>query len=472
MKAISFFLLSLCFSVFVCTHGWCKPDRAQSDAGAKKEDLSNIKVLDLKTAGKIALEKNPSFEAAFLRIQQANERLSQASSTYWPRVDASASFSRVTQSENSYDANLAYAQLLNPSAILDDPENYYNAGIRASWVLFNGFQRYYYNQEAKFGKKQSEFARDDVKRLLLSSVVKTYFSAQLALEDIKISEADKTFNQKLLEEAKARSSQGLGSLSDEMNFEIRVNTAEQELLRANQSYRSVMYGLAAVMGVPDVIFPEQLTLSGLKTETDEELSAVDTDKLIEFALLHRSDIKQNESVLNAAMAEVKRLRSKYYPSIGVSAAYEGSRTDDMKFKNEDFGNSVGVDINYNLFSGGGDKALVGEAINRQKEVQKNLEALKLDVISDVRNSVEILELAQKALILLRANAVLVKKNRDLVEMEYSAGQSSLVRLNEAQRDMITAQSRLALSLVTLRKAWLDLEASIGKISKRYDEWQG
>jgi len=189
-------------------------------------------------------------------------------------------------------------------------------------------------------------------------------------------------------------------------------------------------------------------------------------------LLHRSDIKQNEYVLNAAMAEVKRLRSNYYPSIGVSAAYEGSRTDDMKFKNEDFGNSVGVDINYNLFSGGGDKARVGEAVNRQKELQKNLEALKLDVISDVRNSVEILVLAQKALILLRSNTVLVKKNRDLVEMEYSAGQSSLVRLNEAQRDMITAQSRLALSLVTLRKAWLDLEASIGKISKRYDEWQG
>lgn len=472
MKAISFFLSFLCFSIFACAHGWCMTDQAQSDGGEMKSDLANIQVLDLKTAGRIALEKNPSFEAAFLRIQQAKERLSQARATYWPRVDASASFSHVTLSDNNYNSNLAYAKLLDPSATIDDPENYYNAGVRVSWTLFNGFERYYYNQEAEFGKKQSEFAKDDIKRLLLSSVVEAYFSAQLALENIKISEADKTFNQNLLEEAKARSSQGLGSLSDEMNFEIRVNTAEQELLRAKQSYKSLMYGLATVMGMPDAIFPEHLTLSDLQPETDEELSSVDTDKLIEFALVYRSDIKQSESVLDAQIAEVNRLRSKYYPSIGVAAAYEGERTDDMAFEKEDFGNLVGVDINYNLFSGGGDKARVGEAINRQKEVQKNIDALKLSITSDVRNAVELLVLAQKALVLLRSNSVLVKKNRDLVEMEYSAGQSSLVRLNEAQRDMTTAQSRLALSLVTLRKAWFDLEATIGKISKRYDEWQG
>jgi len=455
-----------------CDYGWCLTDGAQSPRIDKTTiDLGEISILDLKTAGSIALEKNPSFEAAFLRVQQAKERLSQARATYWPRVDASASFSRVTLSDNTYNSNLAYAKLLDPSATIDDPEDYYNAGVRVSWALFNGFERYYFNKEAEFGKKQSEFAKDDVKRLLLSSVGEAYFSAQLALENIKISEADKTFNQRLLDEARARSSQGLGSLSDEMNFEIRVNTAEQELLRAKQSYKSVMYGLAAVMGEADAKLPDHLTLSELRPETDEEMSAVDVDALIEFALVNRSDIMQNESLLKAQMAEVKRLRSKYYPSIGVSAAYEGSRTDDMAFENEDFGNSVGVDVNYNFFSGGGDRARVGEALNRQKELQKNLEAVKLNIVSDVRDSVELLELAQKALLLLRANAVLVKKNRDLVEMEYAAGQSSLVRLNEAQRDMTTAQSRLALSLVTLRKAWFDLEATIGKISERYDEWR-
>ncbi|MBW1893145.1 MAG: TolC family protein [Deltaproteobacteria bacterium] len=471
MKAISFFLFFLIFSISICASGLCASDAIKT-AEEEKTDLTNLKILDLKTAGKIALEKNPSFEAAFMRVQQAKEMLNQARATYWPRLDASASFSHTTLSQNAYNTNLAYAKLLNPSATIDDPENYYNTGIRATWILFNGFERYYYNQAARFGKKQSEFAKDDMKRLLLSSVVEIYFSAQLALESIKISEADKTFNQKLYEEAKARSRQGAGSLSDEMNFEIRVIAAELKLLKAKKLFRASMFGLAAVLGMPNAIFPESLTLSNLQSETDEELEPVNIQDLINFALLNRSDIMQSESLLNAAMAEVKMKRAKFYPSVGLSAAYEGTRTNDMAFENDDFGNSAGVNVTYNLFSGGSDRARLGEAISRQKEVTKMLEALRLDVISDVRTSVETLLLAQKELVLLRSSAVLVKKNRDLVEMEYAAGQSSLVRLNEAQRDMITAQSRLALSLVTLRKAWFDLEATIGKISERYDEWQG
>ncbi len=38
-----------------------------------------------------------------------------------------------------------------------------------------------------------------------------------------ISRADKAFNERLLKEAQARRRMGAGSLSDELNFEIRVN---------------------------------------------------------------------------------------------------------------------------------------------------------------------------------------------------------------------------------------------------------
>ena len=71
--------------------------------------------------------------------------------------------------------------------------------------------------------------------------------------------------------------------------------------------------------------------------------------------------------------------------------------------------------------------------------------------------------AQKELALQRSNAELVHQNRDLVEKEYAAGMGSLVRLNEAQRDLTNAQSRLALALVSLRQAWYNLKADTGRI---------
>ena len=80
-----------------------------------------------------------------------------------------------------------------------------------------------------------------------------------------------------------------------------------------------------------------------------------------------------------------------------------------------------------------------------------------------------LEGAQKQLWLQRANAVLVEKNRDLVEKEYRAGSTSLVRLNEAQRDLVSAQGQLALARISLRQAWYDLWTATGAILERVPE---
>ena len=76
--------------------------------------------------------------------------------------------------------------------------------------------------------------------------------------------------------------------------------------------------------------------------------------------------------------------------------------------------------------------------------------------------------ARNQLVLQRENAELVRRNRDLVEKEYAAGQTSLVRLNEAQRDLIQAQGRLALARVSLRQAWQGFGAATGKILAPFD----
>jgi outer membrane protein TolC len=45
---------------------------------------------------------------------------------------------------------------------------------------------------------------------------------------------------------------------------------------------------------------------------------------------------------------------------------------------------------------------------------------------------------------------------------------SLVRLNEAQRDLTVAQAQLASARVALRVAWYDLQTSTGRILDSFD----
>ena len=126
------------------------------DIQAKSLDLNTIRVLDLETAGKIALANNPSLAAAQARVRQAKQRVLQARSAYWPRIDANAAASRVSLSDNDYQTNLMFARLFDPNATIDDPEDIYRGELTATWVLFNGFERKFSNAAANYGKDRSE----------------------------------------------------------------------------------------------------------------------------------------------------------------------------------------------------------------------------------------------------------------------------------------------------------------------------
>jgi outer membrane protein TolC len=429
----------------------------------KKFDLNTIQVLDLKAAARIALVGNPTLEAAEARVRQAMERVSRAKADYWPRLDLTASGAREWLSDNDLKTNRAMARLFDPAATVDDPEDRYNTGLVASWKMFDGFARRFANASARYGRDLSEAALDDSRRLILSSVATAYFAAQLIRENVDIARADEEFNQRQLVEAKARRRVGTGSLSDELNFEIRINDARAARIRAERNYEAAIYGLAALLGLQEARFPPTVKLAPLKDETKDELAKPDPEELIVYAHKHRPDIRQSEFGIQQVDAQVEIARARFYPNLNLAASYDGTHIDNLQLEEDDYGASVELNLSYNLFSGGADRARVREAKERAVELEKSLENLRITVSSEVRDSLAQLLSAQEQLRLQRINAELVQTNRDLVDKEYTAGQASLVRLNEAQRDLVTAQGRLALSLATLRQAWFNLETDTGRI---------
>ena len=424
-------------------------------------ELNSIRVLDLKTAQRIAIKGNPSLEAARERVIQARQQLIQARAAYFPRIDASGRKIRSIMSDNDY------LSLTEPMA--DDRTDIYNLGMTASWTLFDGFQREYSHLRASYGKSSSLQSRNNVLRLLLYQVASSYFNAQLARENINIAKANEEFNQRQLTEAEARYGVGTGSLSDVYNFRVRINSAKSQLIAAKQGYEVALYGLASLMGIPDAKMPSHIELSKLEDETGDELIIPDTTSSINYALNHRPDFIQSYYLLKQAKANVGYARAGHYPTITLTGSFEGDRTNNREFEREDFGKSVLLNVSFNLFTGGQIMSRVSEAKSRVRESESSLEDTRISIISDVESAVTRLKAAQEQLALQRINTKLVQQTRDLVEKEYSAGQGSLVRLNEAQRDLVTAQSNLVLSLVSMRQAWEGLKSSTGEILTAYLE---
>jgi outer membrane protein len=448
-------ILSIAALLFICL-------AIQSAALADKKkinlfdsiELDKIKVLDLKTAQQIAINGNPSLDAARERVIQAKKQLTQARSAYFPSITAAGRGTRSTLSDNTYAE-------LPPGS--DDTADTYNASISASWTLFNGFQREYNHMSARYGKKSSIESKNNILRLLLYQVAASYFNAQLARENINIAKANEKFNQRQLSEAEARHRVGTGSLSDVLNFRVRINSAKSQLIAAEQGYEVALYGLASLMGIPDAKLPSHIELSKLEDETGDELMIPDSSNAVIYALEHRPDLIQSDYIYKQAKAGVGSARSGYYPTVSITGSLDSDIKNNRDFEGEDFGKSILLSVSFNLFNGWQTTARVGEARSRLRESQRNIDDTKLTVISDVESAVIKLKSAQDQLKLQRENTKLVRQTRDLVEKEYAAGQGSLVRLNEAQRDLVTAESNLVLSLLSMRQAWEGLKSSTGEI---------
>ncbi len=472
-RHVSWFILPmLCWSVALPSAGIALETPVSGTsvelrpAPAGAVDWAAKSTLDLETAVEIALAGNPGLEASAARVRQAKAQVDQARSTYWPRLDANASGARVDLSENAYQQNSALAQLVS-AATIDTPEDAYNASLTASWTLFDGFARKFTNAAARYGVQSSVEAMNDARRLLISAVAISYFSAQLAKENIAIAEADEEFNQRQLADAEARQRVGTGALSDVLNFQVRKNQAKTTRINQEYRYEIALYGLAALLGLPESRLPAHVQLARLSPETPPELSSPPVNELIANAMGRRPDIQQAQWSIKQTEAQAKIAQSDYYPTIVLAGSLDGERVDDPGFGQDDFGNRVQVGLSYNLFAGGFTRAKVREVGHRRAELEKRLEELVLSATSDIRSSAALVMTAQAQVALQRENVDLVQRTRDLVEKEYNAGQGSLVRLNEAQRDLTTAQSNLALALVGLRQAWVELETRTGNILATY-----
>lgn len=442
-----------------------QPALAQPPNSALAE-LEKIAVLDLAAAARIALASNPSLEAAQARVMQASQIVKQAQAPYWPQVDASAGVSRVDMAENEFQTQQAFAQLFGSN--LANPEDYYNAGLAASWLVFDGFAREFRLSAARYGEKASEAARQDARRLLLSAVAFAYLQAQLSKENVAIAIADEAFNQRLLTESRLRYDVGTGALSDVLNFQIRGNSAHSRRLQEETDYRRGLIGLAALLGVTEGRFPEKLQLADLTPTTELELAVPRPAEQVETALRLRPDLQRGDWSVRQAEAGVKVARAGYFPTLSLLGSYTGERAGDMDFEGDDFGNAVGVGLNWNIFSGGLTRARHGEAKARLYETEMVLADARVQVSSEVQNITEQIGNAQAQLSLQETNTQLVQQQRDLVEKEYKAGVGSLVRLNEAQRDLIVAQAQLALARVALRFAWYNLQTATGQILETFN----
>ena len=446
---------------------WTGSVSAQQASTKSGPDLGSITVLDLTTAQKIALESNPTMDAAVARVEQARARVDQAMSTWWPALNLVGSGSRNRLSDTEFARTSALASLYGQYA--DQTTENYMLGLQASWTLFDGFYRKFSQEQASYGDRSIDESRQNAQRLLVSAVAEAFFNAQLAKTQVDIAAADSEFYSQQLRDAQNRYDVGAGPWGDVLNIKVQLNSAKTGLMLSRREHEAALYGLAALLGLSDATLPETVHLAELDKNIEDNGVNEKSEVLVEEALVSRPDLKQLNLQVKTAEASVGMAKALYYPRVQVLGSVNGSRLDDPGFSGDDFGNTLALNISWNLFAGGADKARKIEAEQAMREANATLDNLRNQVVSEVRQGVTLLEAAREQVRLQSESVKLVEENRDLAKNEYDAGEASLVRLNEAQRDLTTTYSRLAQAVVSFHRANQRLLTSVGRTVEMMDD---
>ncbi len=430
-------------------------------AKSERYDLTQVELLDVETAQQIALQDNPNIGAAQARLEQAKAALQQAGAADKPRVDVSASTGLARYSDTTYDS----VRLVDPSA--DQNYEVGSLALQASWLLFDGYARKFQQEQARYGVQFSAASRENTQRILASAVADAFFHGQLALAAIEIATANKGFYEQQLQDTESRLEVGSGSLSDVLNMKVQLNSARNSLLTSERDYEVARYALAALLGLADAVLPETVKLAELDKNCDISADStrtawIDGDTLIAEALQARPDLTALDMQVKGAESGIEQAKAGDWPTVQLVGKIDGNTQDGLVPTGEDFGASLGVSASWNLYSGGAVDAAVLEARQAKREAKYAYAELRNSIAAEVQQDITRLTAAREQVRLQRETVELVEENRKLAKSEYEAGSASLVRLNEAQRDLTATYGGLVQALVSYQQARHQLLAAVGR----------
>ena len=458
----------LAVSAAGCTKGYTPPagdfrfDSFSERERSKADNiLQSIKTLTLEDAQKIALLNNPSYVAAYHSINAAKMRYYQSFASYSPTISMSAGWQGGITDYMSQQGSIAHRST-NPQ---QDYSSRFTGGFSASLLLFDGLSREFGIMAAKHSYSSAVALNDNARRQLLLAVAQAYYDILLANENRRIALEDMSFQLKNLRETEIKHQYGAVPLSDVLNFQIQVNQADSNRLTAEYNYSTALYTLAALMGYPEGTIPDTISFPEIKYESESLLLSVDT--YLDMALANRPDLKSYREQLKISEYQLYQTYSAFAPVIRANASYAltGSKNiyhgknGGYSRSNDTQSLSYGVSAEWVIFNG-------FQRYNATREAKANLAIAEfsvaqgwLSVVNDVRTAYANYDVNIKQANLYFAIRKLVFEQRDLVQAEYDAGQAEIVRLNEAQRNVVSAEGTLVQALANVQKARAQLEAA-------------
>jgi outer membrane protein len=383
--------------------------------------------LTLPQAHEMALQNHPRIKVADLRALAAQQVTRQARSGFFPNLSASV----VAVGTAGANTRLAAIGGLNNPSIFDRNAE----GLVLTQLITDFGRTANLTGSAKLRAQAEEDNAQATREQVLIGVDAAFYAALQAQAVARVGEQTVATRQSFLNQVSALATNQLRSELD-VSF-ARVNLEEGKLLlsKAQSDLQAAFSQLSALMG------QREATNYHLIEEPLPAEVSTNAVQLVEQALGSRPELlalrHSQEATLRFAKAE-KALR---YPAIaavgsaGVLPIHDSALPDNYA--------AAGLTLNLPLFAGGLYSARQKEAELRARAAEETLRDEENNVIRDVRIASLNAQNAFERLAITRQLLENASRSFDLAQARYNNGVSSIVELNQAQLNKISAEIAVA-----------------------------
>ena len=420
---------------------------------------SDGRELTVAEAKDIALTNNPNYKSVKYAMTAAWARFYEAVSAYMPTLTANYGAQQQQWTPQSQGGAGIHSQW-TPT---------YAGNLQAQWNVFDGLQTTMNMLSAREGALQSEALDRDARRILVRAVVLSYNQVLLSKKEIEIAKADELFEEQMVEYTQLKYEAGAAALSDLLNFKILVNAARNNVLTSTYSFDTNRFALAELMGLTTSEIPSDIKFPDIEVSEKEDYS-LGVEFYLDMAISQRPDLEAQRRAFGAARYNLYSSWGAFLPTANLQMTYGYSRSDTSSTsypngaaspRGSDLLYNYGANAQWLLFDGGYRIAKSRELNATMASQEETLTQTWISVVREVRQSYDKLRTSISLAKILSETLKMTLKQRDLVREEYNAGNTSITRLNEVQKDVVDAQLNYAKALIEIANARAQLDAASG-----------
>ena len=397
-------------------------------AGAADSDLAN-RPLTLSDCIRIALQANPAGRSAAAGLQGAKEAVGEALAPYYPELGLQTAYHRF----QSHAFLPSWVQIPPGAPTVLGPTDDWQAGLRARYTLYDFGERQaqLLVAKARYGLAQEEQVR--IRQDISLSVYYGFYGLTSALEAREVAQQNLDRSRDHLRLTQAKKEAGAVPKADVLRAQVEVSNAQLALIRAENLIRLARGNLNLSLGRP-VEKPVEVTPSAQSPTPPEQLGL---SLSLDQAVQSRPELRSALRKIEVSQSNIQAAKSAYGPRLRAEGGF-GWRDSDFLPQDEEW--SVGVTLEWPLFTGFARKHRLARAKSDLSKEEAEAERLKLAVRQEVWNAFSRVTEAYQTLETTQTLVVEALESHRLSRERYEAGAGTITELLDAQTALARSQA--------------------------------